>query len=75
MIALNSSDRVVIAVDLDYFYAQCEEVRNPEIRDKPVVICVYSGRSSESGAVSTANYVARGLGVRSGIPIANAKGS
>ncbi|MEJ2127103.1 MAG: DNA polymerase IV, partial [Candidatus Bathyarchaeota archaeon] len=56
-------------VDLDYFFAQCEERRNPSIKDKPVVVCVYSGRTEDSGAVSTANYVARHYGVKSGIPI------
>jgi DNA polymerase IV (DinB-like DNA polymerase) len=60
-------------VDLDYFYAQVEERRNPSIKDKPVVVCVYSGRSQDSGAVATANYIAREHGVRSGIPIALAK--
>jgi len=60
-------------VDLDYFFAQCEEKRNPSIRDQPVVVCVYSGRSEDSGAVSTANYVARKYGVKSGIPIYLAK--
>lgn len=67
------SQRIVIAVDLDYFFAQCEEVRRPELKDKPVVVCVYSGRTDTSGAVSTANYMARGLGVKSGIPIMTAK--
>ena len=65
--------RIIIAIDFDYFYAQCEEVRNPSIKGTPVVICVFSGRTAESGAVSTANYVARRLGVKSGIPIARAK--
>ncbi|WXG44319.1 MAG: DNA polymerase IV [Promethearchaeati archaeon SRVP18_Atabeyarchaeia-1] len=65
--------RVVMLVDLDYFYAQVEEIRNPSIRDKPVVVCVYSGRTEDSGAVATANYIAREHGVRSGIPIALAK--
>ncbi len=60
-------------VDFDYFYAQCEENRNPSIRDKPVVVCVYSGRTEESGVVSTSNYLARKYGVRAGIPIARAK--
>ncbi len=60
-------------VDLDYFYAQCEENRNPSIRGKPVVVCVYSGRTGESGVVSTSNYLARKYGVRAGIPIARAK--
>jgi DNA polymerase IV (DinB-like DNA polymerase) len=65
--------RIVLLVDLDYFFAQCEERRNPSIKDKPVVVCVYSGRTEDSGAVSTANYVARKYGVKSGIPIALAK--
>ncbi len=60
-------------VDLDYFFAQCEERRNPSLKDKPVIVCVYSGRSEESGAVSTANYIARKYGVKSGIPISLAK--
>ncbi|NIR86698.1 DNA polymerase IV [Candidatus Bathyarchaeota archaeon] len=65
--------RVVMLVDLDYFFAQCEERRNPSLKDKPVVICVYSGRSEDSGAVSTANYIARKFSVKSGIPISLAK--
>jgi DNA polymerase IV (DinB-like DNA polymerase) len=60
-------------VDLDYFFAQCEELKNPSIKDKPVVVCVYSGRTEDSGAVSTANYIARGYGVKSGMPIFLAK--
>jgi len=65
--------RVIMLVDLDYFFAQCEETRNPSLKDKPVVVCVYSGRSEDSGAVSTANYIARKYGVKSGIPISLAK--
>ena len=65
--------RVVLHVDLDYFYAQCEENANPKIRGKPVVVCVYSGRTEESGAVSTCNYLARKYGVRAGVPIVRAK--
>jgi DNA polymerase IV (DinB-like DNA polymerase) len=60
-------------VDFDYFFAQCEEIRNPSLKDKPVVVCVYSGRTEDSGAVSTANYIARKYGVKSGMPIFQAK--
>jgi DNA polymerase IV (DinB-like DNA polymerase) len=60
-------------VDLDYFFAQCEELRNPALKDKPVVVGMYSGRTEDSGAVSTANYVARKYGVKSGIPLFLAK--
>jgi len=65
--------RIVMHIDFDYFFAQVEERENPTIRDKPVVVCVYSGRSEDSGAVSTANYIARKYGVKSGIPISLAK--
>ncbi len=65
--------RIIMHVDFDYFFAQCEEIRNPGLRSKPVVVCVFSGRTEESGVVSTANYVARRYGVRSGIPIKLAK--
>ena len=67
------SQRIVLHVDLDYFYAQCEENLNPAIRSKPVVVCVYSGRTEDSGVVSTCNYHARNYGVRAGIPIARAE--
>jgi DNA polymerase IV (DinB-like DNA polymerase) len=60
-------------VDLDSFYAQCEENANPTLKGKPVVVCVYSGRTEESGAVSTSNYQARKYGVKAGIPIVRAK--
>jgi len=65
--------RIIFHVDFDYFFAQCEEIRNPSIKDMPVVICVFSRRTKESGVVSTANYVARKYGVKSGIPIKFAK--
>lgn len=65
--------RAVMHIDFDYFFAQCEELRRPEIKGRPVVVCVFSGRTEDSGVVSTANYVARKYGVKSGIPIRVAK--
>jgi DNA polymerase IV (DinB-like DNA polymerase) len=65
--------RIIACIDLDYFYAQCEEILNPSIKDKPIVVCIYSGRGEEGGAVATANYVARKYGVKSGMAIARAK--
>src|SRR4030066_2068996 len=66
-------ERVVMLVDLDYFFAQCEELRNLTLKEKPVVVGMYSGRTEESGAVSTANYVARKYGVKSDMPLFLAK--
>jgi len=65
--------RVILLVDLDYFFAQLEELRNPALKGKPVVVGMYSGRTEESGAVSTSNYVARKFGVKSGLPLFQAK--
>lgn len=69
----STGTRIVMHVDFDYFYAQCEEVRAPSLRGKPLAVCVFSGRTEDSGVVSTANYAAREHGVRSGIPIRVAK--
>ncbi|SMH70644.1 DNA polymerase IV [Candidatus Nitrosotalea okcheonensis] len=66
-------NRVVFHIDFDYFYAQCEEIRRPDLKTKPVVVCVYSDRGGDSGAVATANYLAREYGVKSGMPIKFAK--
>ena len=65
--------RVVFHIDFDYFFAQCEEIRIPELRSKPVCVCVFSDRGGDSGAIATANYIARKFGVKSGMPISFAK--
>jgi DNA polymerase IV (archaeal DinB-like DNA polymerase) len=69
----SNAPRIIMHIDFDYFFAQCEELRQPELRALPVVVCVFSGRTEDSGVVSTANYVARKYGVKSGIPIRVAK--
>ena len=65
--------RIVFHIDFDYFYAQCEETRSPELKSKPVCVCVFSDRGVDSGAIATANYTARKYGVKSGMPITFAK--
>ena len=65
--------RIVGHLDLDYFYAQVEEVEDPSLKDRPVLVCVFSGRTEVSGVVSTSNYKAREYGIKSGMPIALAK--
>ena len=65
--------RIVFHIDFDYFYAQCEELRNSKIKGKCVAVCIFSDRGGDSGAIATANYNARKFGVKSGIPIMVAK--
>jgi len=43
--------RVVLHVDMDYFFAAIEERENPELQGKAVVVCMLSGRGGLSGAV------------------------
>ena len=65
--------KIIFHIDFDYFYAQCEEIRKPELRNIPSVVCVYSGRDEDSGVVSTCNYKARQYGVKAAMPIRLAK--
>jgi DNA polymerase IV (archaeal DinB-like DNA polymerase) len=58
---------------MDYFFAQLEEKRRPMASGKIIVVCVYSGRTADSGVVSTVNYAGRAVGIHSGMPIAYAK--
>jgi DNA polymerase IV (archaeal DinB-like DNA polymerase) len=67
------TNRVVFHIDFDYFYAQCEEIRKPDLKIRPVAVCVYSDRGGDSGAIATSNYLARKYGVKSGMPIKFAK--
>ncbi len=62
-----------IHIDMDYFFAQIEEKRHPMAKGKIIVVCVYSGRTPDSGVVSTVNYEGRRYGVHSGMPIMQAK--
>ena len=73
-ISLNDvGKKIIFHIDFDYFYAQCEEIRKPELRNIPSVVCVYSGREEDSGVVSTCNYEARKYGVKAAMPIRLAK--
>jgi DNA polymerase-4 len=62
-------DRLAIAhVDCDAFYAAIEKRDDPSLRDKPLII-----GGGKRGVVSTACYIARTYGVRSAMPMFQAK--
>lgn len=64
--------RIVVHVDMDYFYAAVEEREDPSLIGRPVVVCMYSGRGEHGGSVSTSNYTAREYGIKSGMPCSRA---
>ena len=57
---------------MDHFYTAVEERERPEIKGKPVVVGSDPKEGKGRGVVSTSNYEARKLGIRSGIPISHA---
>src|SRR3954465_1022524 len=60
---------IVAHLDLDAFFAAVEELENPELRRVPLVV---GGDPNGRGVVATANYVARGSGIRSAMAAAEA---
>ena len=64
-----SSQRIIMHIDLDAFFASCEEVRDPDLKNKAVVIGSDPMHGKGRGVVSTANYIAREYGIKSAMPI------
>jgi DNA polymerase IV (DinB-like DNA polymerase) len=64
-------EKTVLHIDMDAFFASVE--RNRKNLKEPIVVCVYSGRSEDSGAVATCSYEAREMGIHAAMPITRAK--
>jgi DNA polymerase-4 len=61
--------RCIVHIDIDAFFAAVEELLNPSLKGKPVIV---GGFPHERGVASTASYEARKYGVHSGMPLRKA---
>jgi len=60
---------MILHIDMDAFYASIEQLDNPELRGR----CVIVGGMTRRGVVSAASYEARKFGVHSAMPIFQAR--
>jgi DNA polymerase-4 len=57
--------RIILHADIDAFFASVEQLRNPHLRGRPVIV--------GSGVIASCSYEARRYGLRAGMSLAEAR--
>lgn len=61
---MGKQQRIILHIDMNAFFATCEQLKNPALQGKPIAV----GSKHSRSVISTASYEARAYGVRSAMP-------
>lgn len=62
-------DRIIIHLDMNAFFTSVEQLANPTLRGRPVIV---GGDPNGRSVVSSASYEARVFGIKAGMPLKQA---
>ena len=65
---MQTNERHIVHLDLDSFYVSVEQLRNPKLKGKPILI----GGSGDRAVVASCSYEARKFGIHSAMPMKTA---
>ncbi|HMS65818.1 MAG TPA: DNA polymerase IV [Ignavibacteria bacterium] len=62
--------KIIFHIDMDAFFASCEEALRPELKSKPLI--VGGTKEDKRSIVACPNYLARAKGIRTAMPLSKA---